>query len=51
MATIEPVDEGLEHRPGEPDDIVRIWSITERAVTEVFEWTPLLLAHIRQSRG
>lgn len=62
MAKIEPLEPGLEryfarmyavdHRRGDPDDIVRIWSITERAITQVPEhhWTPDLIEHLRNQR-
>ena len=42
----------VDHRRGDPDDIVRIWSITERAITQVPEhhWTPDLIEHLRNQR-
>lgn len=60
MAKLAPVEDGLEryhaygyvvdHHPGDPDAIVRIWSISERAITQVSSWTPRLLDHIRRFR-
>jgi len=60
MAKLAPVEPDLEryftggyavdHHPGNRDDIVRIWRIDERAITEVTTWTPRLLDHIRRSR-
>jgi len=60
MAKIAEVEDGLEryyaygyavdHHPGDPDAIVRIWWITERAITQVSGWTPRLLEHIRRLR-
>lgn len=58
MAKIAPIGDleryftgsyAVDHRPGNPCDIVRIWHIDERAITEVTSWTPRLLDHIRQS--